>query len=889
MPAAASSANTGIRSHQATFDLLWSVSFPELWGMLRDALHSETAIFIALNWFFAVCTAVGLITMSMFLERLSQRESARMAERLVKYIVHKFAFLGALSFGSDPREMILWLVWFYVVGFWRVFSGAARDRLEALAVSPRSQPSLQARAISLLLVIMGQDVVCIYALKLALQSGLMPRSYVLLCVFDAAIIFLESTKGLLVYGTHVIDHRIVCYLFRRKITPDSGPAAASWEAWEGKGSFLYHVELIMDTAVHILTLCHYVHIWLVNGLRFKLVDIILCLDVRAVVLSAFRRFKAYASYRAATHCLQHSFPDAKFTSSGAADGNVPGGLAHECSICMETMAQAKQLPCGRRQPLLGQPPRGVPPVSPHGPLLRRPSLQPLQPVYQRDSTLMGSLGRVRQRLGIWVLAAAVGLVAAAIQGAEPVVVHPGRGGSHGRGGPGRRSSRPAAAGRSRSSRRRLSKANIQGEDAAGESADSHSDLEYEEAVRYGTQEPEAGSWWMEGDHLARARVEVVPTTASGVTYFGYRFYPPRFEVPRFDAPHFDAPRFEVPRFDAPHFDAPRFEVPRFDAPHFDTSRFQVPRFDAPHFDAPRFEVPRFDAPHFDASRFQVPRFDAPHFAAPRFEVPWFDAPHFEVPRFDVPRFDVPTFDAPRWEAPHFDAPRFDVPTFEAPRFDVPSFDAPRWEAPRFEAPRFDVPTFDAPRFDVPRWEAPRFDGPETWLGEDAYRAFQSLHSTLGSMGLGSIFGHHSDEEVTGILPPTHYPHVEVPPNIGRGGSAGPTSRRLTRSRATSNPPNEGWDGWGTGRRAYRGHSDMAVEALLLQREKVVQAMAQSAPALAVAAAAATAAALARTMSRGSGHSSAKSVRDQGSRNDREELPEYRMTSRRPTIRRRARS
>ncbi len=33
------------------------------------------------------------------------------------------------------------------------------------------------------------------------------------------------------------------------------------EPWEGKGTFLYHMELGTDVLMHTLTLAHYAHLW----------------------------------------------------------------------------------------------------------------------------------------------------------------------------------------------------------------------------------------------------------------------------------------------------------------------------------------------------------------------------------------------------------------------------------------------------------------------------------------------------------------------------------------------------------------------------------------------------------------------------------------------------
>ncbi len=46
--------------------------------------------------------------------------------------------------------------------------------------------------------------------------------------------------------------------------------------WEGKSSFLFHLDLFTELATHSLTLAHYVHIWCIHGLNFHLVSRTAC-------------------------------------------------------------------------------------------------------------------------------------------------------------------------------------------------------------------------------------------------------------------------------------------------------------------------------------------------------------------------------------------------------------------------------------------------------------------------------------------------------------------------------------------------------------------------------------------------------------------------------------
>jgi hypothetical protein len=162
-------------------------------------------------------------TQALFLGKLTPRETSRLTERLVKFLIFKVVFCGALII-PDIYEIVLWLTWwvrrqwrtadtdthenahhnsfhthahthththsrthththahthkhththtlthtrtprFAMVGYMRIFMGVARDRLDALSVSPSSTTTAHMRALALVLCILGHDLVGIAAL-----------------------------------------------------------------------------------------------------------------------------------------------------------------------------------------------------------------------------------------------------------------------------------------------------------------------------------------------------------------------------------------------------------------------------------------------------------------------------------------------------------------------------------------------------------------------------------------------------------------------------------------------------------------------------------------------------------------------------------------------------
>jgi hypothetical protein len=96
--------------------------------------------------------------------------------------------------------------------------------------------------------------------------------------------------------------------------------------------YIYLLSHISDSPCSVSMSCP--QVWYLHGLAFHVVDAILLLDIRSVAGALSKRLHAYWLYREATHRLQHAFPDAWPNND------------EPCSICMEPMSRAKQLPCG---------------------------------------------------------------------------------------------------------------------------------------------------------------------------------------------------------------------------------------------------------------------------------------------------------------------------------------------------------------------------------------------------------------------------------------------------------------------------------------------------------------------------------------------------------------
>ncbi|RMZ53208.1 hypothetical protein APUTEX25_005197 [Auxenochlorella protothecoides] len=241
--------------------------------VLEDVLQSQLGLFFLCSLFLSTYALGALVTKALFLGQLTILETTKLAERMLKFVMLKVVFLGAVV-DPEPHELGTWLLWFSVMAFFRAFVGLARDRCEALLSSPRATPLQHARCLVLLVGILGQagSWVASYAAAADPSRPSAALSHALLWLFDAVCVAIEAAHAVLKYGVHAVER----WKAQRAEAAGADPATG----WEGRGPFLYHVEVGVDLVLHALTLGHYCHLWWLHGFRLQLIDAVLFLDVR---------------------------------------------------------------------------------------------------------------------------------------------------------------------------------------------------------------------------------------------------------------------------------------------------------------------------------------------------------------------------------------------------------------------------------------------------------------------------------------------------------------------------------------------------------------------------------------------------------------------------------
>ncbi|KAL4563034.1 hypothetical protein LXL04_027065 [Taraxacum kok-saghyz] len=309
-------------------------------GVANRVLHllisSYTTIAFVASFALNIFMLILLSLKTIFFVEIHSTESHKLVERLVNYVIYKGTFLPLVV----PPTLVragLWSTWLTVLCSLKMFQALARDRLERLNASPSATPWAYFRVYSALLLVFIVDAVWIRVCVAIYQT--LPSSMFLLLFFEPLSIAFETLQAILVHGFQLVDiwvHNSVGNTTNSKISKLLDMSAAG-SLWEWKSVILRNAGFFLDIMTLLMAMGHYVYIWRLHGMTFHLVDVMLFLNLRALVSAVAKRTKGFIKLRIALGTLHGALPDATYQELQSYDD--------ECAICREPMAKAKKLSC----------------------------------------------------------------------------------------------------------------------------------------------------------------------------------------------------------------------------------------------------------------------------------------------------------------------------------------------------------------------------------------------------------------------------------------------------------------------------------------------------------------------------------------------------------------
>eukprot|EP00938_MAST-03A_sp_MAST-3A-sp1_P005695 g5695.t1 len=207
----------------------------------------------------------------------------------------------------DQIEFGILILWYGMFGFFRMIGKVARDRGESTSLLS-------------LFVLISSNVLWF---RIA-YDAMSPRS-----VSESLLVMFESALNMI----DLIHVTLFILLHYKEMYLHGGH-------WEMRRSWNYHVNVFADFFWDSFNLLHCIHVWILKGFSFTLVDAILLLSMKGVCSDLWVQYQDFSRYRETMNGFHVVLRDV--TKSDLEK------LAKEpCSICLSKLTRTvKCLPCG---------------------------------------------------------------------------------------------------------------------------------------------------------------------------------------------------------------------------------------------------------------------------------------------------------------------------------------------------------------------------------------------------------------------------------------------------------------------------------------------------------------------------------------------------------------
>ncbi|KAG8563251.1 hypothetical protein GDO81_015990 [Engystomops pustulosus] len=247
--------------------------------------------------------------------RVSERQHLK--DKFWNFIFYKFIFIFGVLNVQTVEEVVLWFLWFAGLVFLHLMVQLCRDRFEYLSFSPTTPMSCHIRVLVLLSAMLG---VCCCLAVLCVFAGYAHGMHTL--AFMAAECLLVTTRTahvVLRYGIHLWD-------LNHEGT------------WEGKGTYVYYTDFVMELSHLSMDLMHHIHMLLFGNIWLSMASLVIFMQLRHLFHELQRRLRRHKNYLRVVGNMEAHFAVATAEELEANND--------DCAICWDSMQAARKLPCG---------------------------------------------------------------------------------------------------------------------------------------------------------------------------------------------------------------------------------------------------------------------------------------------------------------------------------------------------------------------------------------------------------------------------------------------------------------------------------------------------------------------------------------------------------------
>lgn len=273
-------------------------------------------IWTLVNTAYCCLILLGKIIQKQVFGELRVSERQHLKDRIWNFLFYKFIFIFGVMNVQTMDEVVNWVAWFTILGFFHLLIQLSKDRFEYVSFSPATPQWFHLKLISLLSVVLLCStilmVICVYV---GMYAGLTILAFM---AAECLILGFRTLYVILRYVIHLVDMNME-------------------GVWEKRTVYIYYAELIFELSVLSVDFAHHLHMLLWGNFFLSMASLVICMQLRYLFYEFQRRVRRHKNYRKVVKNMEARFSMA--TSEDLKENN------DNCAICWEPMETARKLPC----------------------------------------------------------------------------------------------------------------------------------------------------------------------------------------------------------------------------------------------------------------------------------------------------------------------------------------------------------------------------------------------------------------------------------------------------------------------------------------------------------------------------------------------------------------
>ncbi|XP_055268702.1 E3 ubiquitin-protein ligase AMFR [Moschus berezovskii] len=294
-----------------------SAGGPRARDVAQYLLSDSLFVWVLVNTACCILMLVAKLIQCIVFGPLRVSERQHLKDKFWNFIFYKFIFIFGVLNVQTVEEVVMWCLWFAGLVFLHLMVQLCKDRFEYLSFSPTTPMSSHGRVLSLLTAMLlsccGLAVVCCVT---GYTHGMHTLAFM---AAESLLVTVRTAHVILRYVIHLWD-------LNHEGT------------WEGKGTYVYYTDFVMELTLLSLDLMHHIHMLLFGNIWLSMASLVIFMQLRYLFHEVQRRIRRHKNYLRVVGNMEARFAVA--TPEELAVNN------DDCAICWDSMQAARKLPCG---------------------------------------------------------------------------------------------------------------------------------------------------------------------------------------------------------------------------------------------------------------------------------------------------------------------------------------------------------------------------------------------------------------------------------------------------------------------------------------------------------------------------------------------------------------